>query len=120
MFDVSIVSTGVCVALAAAGRTTELGVAAAVISDVGVAAGCAFEITFPDEAVVCAAPAEPKNMHVASVSAKAVVSPPDPVAELLDVSRSLFAFVDRTLLVEFTMLRVASSRGECNSRAKVI
>jgi hypothetical protein len=119
MFDVSIVSTGVCVVPVAEG-TTAFGVAAAVINVVGVAAACAFETTFPGEAVLWAVPVEPKNMHVASVSAKAVVSLPDPVAELLVVSSSLFAFVDRTLLVEFTMLRVASGYGDCNSRTKVI
>lgn len=104
--------------LATADGTTAVGAAAAVISVVGLAAGGAVETTFPDDAELCAVPVEPKNMHVASVSAKAVVSPPDPVAELLAVSRSVFAFVDRTLLVEFTMLRVASGYSECNSSAK--
>ena len=65
----------------------------------------------PEGELLWEVPDAPKNMQVASVSAKAddplccVLPEVDGLPEVLDASSSRFAFADRTLLVEFTILR---------------
>ncbi len=93
-----------------------------------VTAGVAFAVgTVGAEVPEGEFPEVPKNMHVASVSAKAddplccVLPEVDVLLEVLDAaSRSRFAFADRTLLVEFTILRCCLHPPWSNWTAKTV